>query len=316
MINHCNQVSREELLTIAFRAADLGLLEVGIDNRICTMLRVALYKNFLDEILTEMNEYMKHNEPPNAWGVGYFANIPGFGRNFYDKWTQAIAQSNPDEEFRRILLYKIPGKWQATFKPRNFCEYKWEEMPDREIAKALSGLTRKESFKQNWGLGSVESWVDEQGRKTGMSFYNAWITKIAPGDPVEEFKRKILLHIEPSELRDSFEHIEPTPCPHNWDDMVNGNIATTLIGLVKPTDPEETVWTFSSIHEWTGNSGELWGKSFYNYWCHKHDNPTMELRQAMGIRRRIIAERAFINEILPHLSVNCRRNFQGRHDRA
>lgn len=202
----CKKPSEEALTSLS---GNLGVNKddlFKVKNRICVALRMALYKDFLKNRLDEMVAYMVASEPPNAWGLGYLANIGDWGRDFYDKWTQAIAQVEPEEEFKRLILNKLPENWRSKFKPKDFCEYEWEEMSYQAIAVVLSGLRRKESAKTRWGLGSIESWVDNQGRKTGMSFYNAWITKIAPRDPVKTFRDEILPHLTPRTLIASFNH--------------------------------------------------------------------------------------------------------------
>ncbi len=202
----CKQPSEDAVIRLSGELnISKDILEM-VRNRICVALRMELYKDFIQRMLEKMVRFMEEHEPPDVWGMGYVAHIQKWGKDFYDKWTQAIAQVEPEEEFKRLLLNELPEKWTEKFKPKDFCEYKWEEMPYAEIGKVLSGLRRKQSNKTYWGLGSVEGWTGDQGRRTGMSFYNAWIKNMAPTDPVEAFEREILPYIPPATLRELFRH--------------------------------------------------------------------------------------------------------------
>ncbi|KKT18635.1 MAG: hypothetical protein UW03_C0036G0007 [Candidatus Peregrinibacteria bacterium GW2011_GWA2_43_8] len=269
-----------------------------IRNAICLALRMRLYEEFIRDMTKKMNVYMSKNEPPETWGLGYLAHMEDWGNDFYHKWRDGIAKTDPEEAFRTHILPKLPTNWQEKFKPKIFCEHDWGTLKHVEIANILNGLRKRRTLKGGrWGLGTVENWINEKGERVGMSFYN-FLIRTYGSNASTIFEETILPHILP-DLRETFEHNEPTRCPYEWRKMTTIETARILIGLTKAKDPATHSWGFASIEFWTGPNGELWGKSFCSHWYNK------------GLH-----EQQFAQKILRYFPENWRPNFKGAYDRS
>ncbi|MFA6528295.1 MAG: hypothetical protein WCT46_02025 [Candidatus Gracilibacteria bacterium] len=226
-------------------------------EEICCELRCVLYADYIQAFLLKLIAYMKTNNPEKHWGLGSIAKINEIqGNTFYYQWKNYIAFNDPEREFEERILKKLPEKWQRMYKPKNFCEYKWGDMTDEDIAKVLSNLEKKGKPEEKWGFGSINHWT-KNGQAIGKSFYNKWIKITAGKDHVEEFKNRILPHM-PEELKRTFNHTEQV----QWAKMGDEELAAILTGLKKDMDPAMHLWGVGSIKTWCLEDGKPLGRGF------------------------------------------------------
>ncbi|MBI2634901.1 hypothetical protein HYW82_04520 [Candidatus Peregrinibacteria bacterium] len=235
------------------------LEELKLDIR--AEANLLLLQERIEKWVSQLLAHCATHKVPKRWSLG---SIKKWRGNFLQFWKRNIEKCG-DEKFRREILPHLPEEWQANYKTRNLCPYDWIKMDNRQIAEVLQSLQKPRDPTYNtWGLGSIENWVSESGKRWGKSYCD-YLLKTADGDTDEYFRINIL-PLLPAKWKNTFGTKDQIACPHEWKNMSRAQIAEVLNDLHKARNPAENRWGLGSVSHWKGNNGESWGKSFYMYW--------------------------------------------------
>lgn len=266
-----------------------------LKQRICAEVTLVIYREYIDESIVRICEYLDAHPNIERWGKGAIGHWDNdletkWASAFYNFWSKKV-ETGTDKLFRERVVSRLPERHIEKYNCKTRHPYKWHSMSDMAIAGVLAGLKKHcDPAKKRWGIGSLAEWVGPNGEQWGKSFKEYWAQRVEKGTS-KKFGQRILAHL-PEEWRENFYF--RTRCPYDWEKIQPHETAVALQKLKKPKDPAVHKWGLGSICRWTGEEGQPWGTSFFSYWWTTYKDQGPEV---------------FRTEVLQHLPSAWHNNF-------
>ncbi len=103
---------------------DPGLIS-SIQESVCGEVAIAFYEEFIDDMVENHLIPFLSSRKLQRWGLGTMSTWSDesgdFGANFYWFWRHHVEKNaREDEIFRRVVLSRLPAKWQKRYKPNGY----------------------------------------------------------------------------------------------------------------------------------------------------------------------------------------------------